>query len=228
MLPKVVLHNGVSVDGRMDWSTSEGDIGLYYELAAYWKADAMLSGSDTLFAAYSAEPMAEGEASNVEPPELHPLHVPLLVVVDSRGRLRNWQQIRREPYWRNAISLCSRSTPQSHLAYLQRWHVDYIVTGDDHVNLRSALEELNTRYGVKTVRVDSGGILNGVLLRAGLVDEVSVLIIPALVGGTSPRSIFTAPDLTSPDGVIPLKLIHVEQLRGDVVWLRYEVVKSGG
>jgi 2,5-diamino-6-(ribosylamino)-4(3H)-pyrimidinone 5'-phosphate reductase len=225
MLPKVVLHNGVTVDGRMDWSTSEGDMGLYYELAASWKTDAMLSGSDTLLAAYSAEPRSEDEASNVEPPELHPLHVPLLVV-DSRGRLRNWQRIRQEPYWRNAISLCSRSTPQSHLAYLQRWHVDYIVTGDDHVDLRSALEELNARYGVKTVRVDSGGVLNGVLLRAGLVDEVSVLISPALVGGTSPRSIFTAPDLASPDGVIPLRLIHVEQLRGDVVWLRYEVKKS--
>jgi 2,5-diamino-6-(ribosylamino)-4(3H)-pyrimidinone 5'-phosphate reductase len=226
MLPKVVLHNGVTVDGRMDWSTSEGDIGLYYELAAYWKADAMLSGSDTLLAAYSADQMPEHEANNVGPPELHPLHVPLLVVVDSRGRLRNWQRIRQEPYWRNAISLCSRATPQSHLAYLQRRHVGYIVTGDDHVDLRSALEELTVRYGVKTVRVDSGGILNGVLLRAGLVDEVSVLICPALVGGTSPRSIFTAPDLTLPDDVIPLKLIHLEQLRGDVVWLRYEVMKS--
>jgi riboflavin biosynthesis pyrimidine reductase len=51
------------------------------------------------------------------------------------------------------------------------------------------------------------------------------LISPALVGGTSPRSIFRAPNLTSPEAVIPLKLIHVEQLDGDTVWLRYEVSK---
>jgi 2,5-diamino-6-(ribosylamino)-4(3H)-pyrimidinone 5'-phosphate reductase len=225
MLPRVILHTSVNVDGRMDWFTHEGELGLYYELAARWQADAMLSGSNTMFAAYAAEPASEDEASGFEPPELHPLHVPLLVIVDSRGRLRNWRQIRREPYWRNAMSLCSRSTPPDHLTYLQKQHVDYIVTGDDHVDLRAALEELNARHGVKTVRVDSGGILNGVLLRAGVVDEVSVLICPALVGGLSPRSIFVAPDLTSPEGIIPLKLIHAEQLRGDVVWLCYEVVK---
>jgi 2,5-diamino-6-(ribosylamino)-4(3H)-pyrimidinone 5'-phosphate reductase len=56
--------------------------------------------------------------------------------------------------------------------------IDYIVAGDDHVDLRLTLEELNARYGVRIVRVDSGGTLNGVLLRAGLVDEVSALINP--------------------------------------------------
>jgi 2,5-diamino-6-(ribosylamino)-4(3H)-pyrimidinone 5'-phosphate reductase len=77
--------------------------------------------------------------------------------------------------------------------------------------------------GVQTVRVDSGGLLNGVLLRAGLVDEVNVLVAPCLVGGTTPRSMFSAPDLDTLEGVIPLRLTHVEQMRGDVVWLRYRL-----
>ena len=103
--------------------------------------------------------------------------------------------------------------------------MEFIVAGDDHVDLRAALEELNARCGVKVIRVDSGGILNGVLLRAGLVDEVSVIVDPCLTGGTTPRSMFVAPDLTSPEGVIRLKLLHVEAVREDTVWLRYEVVK---
>jgi riboflavin biosynthesis pyrimidine reductase len=57
------------------------------------------------------------------------------------------------------------------------------------------------------------------------VDEVSLLVNPALVGGTSPGSIFTAPDLASSEGIISLRLTHVERLRGDTVWLQYEVVK---
>jgi len=64
-----------------------------------------------------------------------------------------------------------------------------------------------------------------VLLRAGLVDEVSLLIHPSLVGGTSPKSMFHAPDLQSPDSVIPLRLSHLERLENDSVWLVYEVVK---
>ncbi len=89
--------------------------------------------------------------------------------------------------------------------------------------MRTALEELNERYGVLTVRVDSGGILNGVLLRAGLVTEVSILVHPALVGGTSQRSMFRAPDLASSRGVIPLALVSAETIGDGLVWLRYKV-----
>jgi 2,5-diamino-6-(ribosylamino)-4(3H)-pyrimidinone 5'-phosphate reductase len=101
------------------------------------------------------------------------------------------------------------------------------------VDLRVALEELNSRFGVKVVRVDAGGTLNGQLLRQGLVNEVSLLIYPSLVGGEKQSNIFRAPDLpaiaatanpqTGPEGVISLKLLHMGRLKGDVIWLRYEV-----
>jgi 2,5-diamino-6-(ribosylamino)-4(3H)-pyrimidinone 5'-phosphate reductase len=82
--------------------------------------------------------------------------------------------------------------------------------------------------------VDAGGTLNGLLLRQGLVNEVSVLIYPNLVGGETARSIFRAPDLPAvadadltsclgAEGMIPLRLMAAERLRGDVMWLRYEV-----
>ena len=171
MLPRVILHNGVSLDGRMDWGM--GDIGLYYELAARWEADAMLSGSNTMLAAYHEEEVSEEDGEAYEPPERGPDDPrPLLVIVDSRGRFRHWQRIRKEPYWRDVIALCSHSTPKPYLRYLQERHIEYILAGDDRVDLRGALEELSARYQVQIVRVDSGGILNGVLLRAGLVDEV--------------------------------------------------------
>ena len=61
--------------------------------------------------------------------------------------------------------------------------------------------------------------------RVILHNEVSVLINASLVGGATQRSMFRAPDLASPEGVIALRLTHVERLEDDVVWLRYEVVK---
>jgi len=223
MLPRVILHIGVSVDGRIDWG--QDDVGLYYELAARWNAEAMLSGSNTMLAAYAGQETPPEADLASGPKELHPLHVPFLVVVDSRGQIRNWPVVQREPYWREVVVLCSRATPPAYLDDLRECHLDTIVAGEERVDLRAALEELNARYGITKVRVDSGGILSGVLLRAGLVDEVSVLVGPYLVGGTSPRSMFVAPDLASPEGVIPLKLIAVEKMRGDIIWLRYEVVR---
>jgi 2,5-diamino-6-(ribosylamino)-4(3H)-pyrimidinone 5'-phosphate reductase len=222
MLPRVILHSAVSVDGRIDWFTP--NVGMYYELASRWNEDATLAGADTLLAAPDEVPEDDAQA---EPPAVDPEdRRPLLVVPDSKGRIRSWDYWRTQPYWRDAVVLCSHDTPQSYLDYLLSRKVDYIKTGRQHVDLQAALEELNIRYGVKTVRVDSGGTLNGALLRAGVVTDLSVMIHPALVGGTSARSLFRAPDLTSADGVLPLRLAHVEQMEGGIVWLQYEVVRQ--
>ena len=94
------------------------------------------------------------------------------------------------------------------------------------VDLKAALDELYERYDIRRVRVDSGGILNGVLLRQELVDEVSMLVYPELVGGASPRSLFVAPDLTDAGGVIKLRLLEASSLRDGFVWLRYEIVSG--
>lgn len=225
MLPRVILHSAVSVDGRIDWFTP--DLGQFYELAAAWEEDATLTGSDTVLASLTEAYEPEGEAAPL--PERKPGDSrPLLVVPDSRGRVRCWSFLRRQPYWRDAVVLCSKVTPRAYLEYLRERQVECIVAGEWRVDLKAALEELNARYGVKVVRVDSGGTLNGALLRAGLVDEVSLLIYPSLVGGTTPRSFFRAPDLDSGDGVIPVLLTGVEKLSGEVIRLRYRVAKRGG
>ncbi|MBN1921099.1 MAG: dihydrofolate reductase family protein, partial [Anaerolineae bacterium] len=126
-------------------------------------------------------------------------------------------------WWGEVTLLCSNATPLDYVAHVKSLGVDVIIAGDDHVDLRAALEEAHARYGIAVVRTDSGGILHGALLRAGLVDEVSVLLNPCLVGGASPRSTFFAPDLQSRDGVIPLQLLEVRTIEGDFIWLRYAV-----
>lgn len=209
-LPRVILHNTVSVDGRRDWFSP--DVGLFYELASHWKEDATLAGADTLLA--SGAETDDAALDSAEPPAgIIEDGRPLLVVPDSRGRIRMWRSLLDSSYWRGGIALCSRTTEERHRDYLARIGVDCIVSGDDHADLHFALELLAVRYGVKTVRVDSGGTLNGVLLRAGLVDEVSILIEPCLVGGLTPRSMFKAEDLASEDALIRLRLSAVEQPR---------------
>jgi 2,5-diamino-6-(ribosylamino)-4(3H)-pyrimidinone 5'-phosphate reductase len=223
--PRVIIFNGLSLDGRMDFGSDAVDMGLYYDLASRWNADAMLSGSGTMLAAEGSGPVNESDAYT-PPAEYHPLAVKRLVVADSRGRIRSWNSLRSQPFWREVTVLCSRATPHEYLEYLEHRNVPYIIAGTEQVDFAAALDELNTRYGVQSVRVDSGGILNGVLLRAGLVDEVSVLIDPCLVGGTSPRAWFVAPDLSSAEGITRLRLLHFEQVKENVVWLKYEVVRT--
>jgi len=57
MLPRVILHNTVSLDGRIDGFPI--DLCQYYELAATWKEDATLAGSDTFLSAAKEAPPEE-------------------------------------------------------------------------------------------------------------------------------------------------------------------------
>ena len=152
MLPRVVLFNEVSVDGRIDGFNV--DMGRYYRLAARWEADATLAGSNTLLNAYGPEESLEEDDAEFEPPSRDPEDSRLLLIIpDSRGRLRSWHRLRQEPYWRDVIALCSRSTPQGALEYLRARHVETIVAGAERVDLRAALEELNARHGLSLIHI---------------------------------------------------------------------------
>jgi 2,5-diamino-6-(ribosylamino)-4(3H)-pyrimidinone 5'-phosphate reductase len=214
----------MSVDGRVDGFTP--DIGQYYDAAAALEADCMLTGSDTILKAIETEGIAPDKEIPQEPPVVDPGDErPLLVIVDSKGRINVWQSLREAGYWRDVMALVSQSTPSKYIENLRKSSVPYILAGTDHVDFPEALEEMSRR-GIKKVRTDSGGILNGVLLRQGLVDEVSVLVQPALVGGTTPSSIYRAPDLAPGESPISLQIISSRRLRNGVVWLRYKVTND--
>ncbi len=219
MLPKVIIHNAVSLDGSIRLRSP--DLATYYGLASVWKEDATLAGSETILA-------GEKEAPPERPEDQRPWAVDpkderaLLVVPDSRGRIRFWHYLRKSGYWRDVVVLCSRSTPASYLEYLRERRIACIVAGERKVDLRAALETLRSDFGVRTVRVDSGGILNGLLLRQGLVSEVSLLLHPELAGGERPKTFFSGPPM--PGGRSRLRLFKMQKVKGGLAWLRYRVV----
>jgi 2,5-diamino-6-(ribosylamino)-4(3H)-pyrimidinone 5'-phosphate reductase len=181
-----------------------------------------LTGADTILKAAENAPPEEESAfwpSSHDPEDRRPI----LAIPNSRGLVRCWHYLKTWPDWRGFVALCSGSTPQDYLNYLKDRQIDCIVAGEDHVDLKVALAELFARYGVRVVRADSGGTLNGVLLKQGLVDEVSVLVCPAFAGKASSASIFRAPDSAGQDSAIVLELKNMEMLDGDVAWLRYLV-----
>ncbi|MFN2237329.1 MAG: dihydrofolate reductase family protein [Anaerolineales bacterium] len=224
MLPYISIHNEMSLDGRFDWMAD--DQGLYYETIDRFQVDAMLSGSYTMLEAQN------NMGNNTFKKEYMPAakdfsdERQLLVVVDSRGRIKDWSVLRNQPYWRDVVVLCSKATPRDHLEGLRAQNVETIIAGDYHVDLYKCLVALRAEYGVSRLRVDSGGILNGVLLRSGLVNEVVIILNPCLTGGKSARTFYVADDLVSRNGIIPLELKKVEELRDGYIWLQYEVIPA--
>ena len=224
--PFVTIHAMTSIDGRTDHFA--GDIGQFYEVAARIPHDAVLSGSATFAAAAVAEGVDLGQEDPT--PAHRPSRTtresdgrPLLVLVDGGGRLTRFAWLSTAPFWREVVVACSGVTPASHLERLDRLGVRRLTVGEDRVDLAGLLDRLASEEGIERVRVDSGGILNGALLRVGLVDEVSLMIGPYAVGGRTPASLFVADDLVG-RAVTAFRLAAVERLAGDIVWLRYAVV----
>lgn len=212
MRPKIILHIECSLDGRIDWL--KPDNFLYYRVIADWHIDGMISGSRTLQLAEMSE---EGD----KPKQSQQY----LVIVDSKGSIHHWEVIKKQAWWNETpIVLCSESTPTSYFYELQANNIHSIVSGKNKVDLNSALQALYHRFNIKTLRIDSGGILTGVMLRQHLVDEVSVVISPQLTGGKSPKSIYVAPDLQSLQGIVDLHLVQAKVWDEHFVHLYYQVI----
>lgn len=249
--PRVVMSVGASVDGKVALTREQilmqqpsGRLWAemappnadplqadFFELVRHhYGCTATLAGSGSLVAGNaepSPLPASEGDPVDLQvhylPPEVtdqpSPPHM-WFTVVDGRGRIR-WTE--KHPNWDVLVLVC-RSTPVDYLSYLRRERICYLMAGGDRVDLAAALAEMATRLGVRCVLADSGGGLAGALLRAGLIDELSLSIAPALVGGLGTPSVLDGTPLAVGERPTPLRLLSVHADAGGTVRLHYEVL----
>lgn len=220
MLPKVILFNSVSLDGAI--KDFQVDVALHYEVLAKIGLDALLAGSNTAktgIETFVAAVPPEEESDFQRPSDPNKDAV-WWVIPDSRGSLMGLLHVHRKSgYAKDVIVLVSKSTPKRYLDYLAARNYDYILAGEDHVDYKAALEELNSRFGISRVVVDSGGVLASVLLEQDLVDEIELLVAPELVGEKAVH-LFRRLNLT-----VKLELQRVETVRGNVL-IVYNVKKQ--
>jgi len=222
MLPKVVVHNSVSLDGAI--KGFDVDIGLHYQVAGEIGAELMLVGSDTAKNGIELfmKTVPKEQPSDFQKPQIKEGDERAYwAIADSRGKLEGLLHVYRQSgYGKDVLILASETTPKAYLEYLKARNYDYIVAGNDHVDYHKALEELNRRYGIETVATDTGGVLAGVLLEEGLVDEVKLLVFPEVVGE---KAITLFRSLKHP---VKLSLVDCKKIKDSQVLLTYKVQKK--
>jgi 2,5-diamino-6-(ribosylamino)-4(3H)-pyrimidinone 5'-phosphate reductase len=247
--PRVVVHAVASVDGRMTlapdvlllhgddrWQAVAGSSDDVYErLKLTYKPQVFLEGSGS-FVPNSAKPEPLPPTGG-EPQPLYqgflphhivhrPGHQGWFTVVDSRGRVR-WLYKEFEGWegW-HLLVLVAHHTPPEYLAYLQREKIPYLVAGEKRVDLHTALEKLESQLGITCVVSTAGGRLNGALLRAGLVEEISIEFFPAIIGGFETPALFDSPALKPDEWPTRLELISAQVQAEERVRLRYQVISE--
>jgi len=108
-----------------------------------------------------------------------------------------------------------------YLAYLRRVGVSYIFGGAASLDFALVLDKLARLFPIQTLLLEGGGHINGSLLKAGLLDELSLLHVPTIDGAAASATVFEQGD--APGQAPRLRLLEVQQRPHDVVWLRYAV-----
>ena len=223
MKPHVIVHMITSVDGRIRtsrWGPFEGR-GEYEKVHDRLEGDAWMCGRVTMSgyakgAPYPATDEALPRTDHVARRDASGYAVAL----DASGRL-SWG--------RNAIDadhlvvVLDESVPDAHLAGLRRDGVSYVFGGRGAIDFGRVLESLNRAFGIRRLLVEGGGRLNGSLLRAGAVDELSLLLAPAVDGLAGGAALFDADDPGPPPR---LTLLSSQPREGGVMWLRYRVERA--
>jgi 2,5-diamino-6-(ribosylamino)-4(3H)-pyrimidinone 5'-phosphate reductase len=146
------------------------------------------------------------------------------ILVDGRGRCRSGYKATEQPGG-HILHLVSSSASPEYLAFLRDERIPYLVGGQAHADLEGALRKLYALLGVRAMCLWGGGSLNGAMLRAGLVDEVHLILKPALIGGRQTPTLADCDDLTAEEVPTVLRLVSARPQEHGFLWLHYEVTR---
>lgn len=198
---RVICHMMTSLDGRIvteGWPLVPEGRREYEQIHGDYAPDGWSCGRVTV-----EQPFAQGTRSDAEIAREHrgPArddfrapgdHDNFAFAVDGRGKVA-WAT--NDLDGEHVVALLSERVSDDYLASLRKQGVSYILAAARDVGLGLALEKISSLFGVRTLMLEGGGSINGSMLRAGLIDEVSVLVTPVVDGRAD-----------------------------DVLWLRYRVM----
>ena len=125
----------------------------------------------------------------------------------------------------HVVAVLSERVSDEYLAFLRDRGVSYLLAGKRDVDLAVALEKIGASLGIRTLMLEGGGRINGGMLAAGLIDELSVLVSPVADGRIGTPALF---DIDAHQ-VTPCRLVleAVERRADNFLWLRYRVRAAG-
>lgn len=126
------------------------------------------------------------------------------------------------------VAVLGEHVPDTYLHELRLAGVSYLFAGSDGSDLPVAMERLAQDFGIRSILLEGGGLINGAFLKAGLINEVSLLVYPAVDGLAGVPSVFeyAGADDERPAADQSLRHLATETLSGGMVWLRYCVESS--
>lgn len=220
--PHIICHMMISIDGRIDCEMTAKISGVkeYYDSLKALNVQATVSGrvtaqlelaQDGEFVSKKEEIFGrEGFSKKCDSDNY-------CVVVDTKGSLL-WTHPKElnQPL----IVITTMSVKKDYLDYLDSERISWIAVGEKQIDLVHACEILAREFGIERMAIVGGGHINAGFLREGLLDEVSLVVGPAIDGRAGMTALFDGLDAQKEP--TPLKRETVNRYN-DVLHLLYKL-----
>lgn len=224
MRPYVICHAFISVDGRIKqtiWGYKDHHK-YFEEPAAKIKADAWLVGRITMQEFSSKRKYNLTHYKGDLPKKdfvAKQSSKTFAVVIDPSGKcFWDTNMVSTE----HVIEVLTEKVSTKYLEHLRFRNVSYVFGGKNELNLKLVLEKLNKLFGIKRVRIDGGGHVNGSFLKAGLIDELSLVVAPLADGTIGSLSVFDVEEGYGKRLATHFTLKSVKKIYKDFLWIRYK------
>ena len=229
--PYTICHILSALDGKitgpcMGMPEVSAVSGEYARIRDEYHADAWLYGTKTTkeFTDFQKPVLDEGKTDVPEGDFIAGAHESLYYVsIDTLGEIA-WSSGTFRKSGRpdaHVIEVLTEQTPAAYRGYLRRQGVSYIIAGKEELDCRTAVKKLYEFFGIKTMLICGGGMINWTFLQQGVVDEFSLLLAPVADGSPDTVSVFEQAPALSESVPVGFRLKKAEVLRGDGVRLLY-------
>lgn len=225
MQPHIIMHMASSIDGRIVTSRwpKDFDIGALYEgIHQQLKGDAWLIGPVSMaeFAVGEARPATSNERiARTTWKAPHAATGPYAIALDRHGKLHlNIDRANGDPL----LLVLTENVSDNYLAELRRDGISYLFAGEADIDLATAMQKLSQEFGISTLLLEGGGGINGAFLDAGLIDEISLLMMPFADGSRGTPALFDR----GASAPVVLALESSKLLARGVLHLRYRVDRA--
>lgn len=236
--PYIFCHMMTSLDGKIMgqyMETPEGEAAgdVFYHISfgknPYYKHQGWLSGrvtTDDNFTFYEKPDLDENAPTVPEGDFVAEKTDMYYVSVDPSGRL-GWKN-RTLTYvdtTAHVIEVLTEKAGNAYKAFLRKLEISYIIAGVDSLDYALAMSKLKNLFGIETLMLGGGGVLNWSFIQAGMCDEVSVVVAASADGSSKTPALFGVREGLSSDKAVGFELLGAEVKDGGSVWLRYKVKK---
>ncbi|MBE6509216.1 MAG: 2,5-diamino-6-(ribosylamino)-4(3H)-pyrimidinone 5'-phosphate reductase [Methanobrevibacter sp.] len=222
MKPYVILNAAMTLDGKIATATGSSNISGKKDLERVHEirkeCDGIMVGIGTV--------LADDPRLTVHKIDANPEDNPIRVVVDSKCRTPIDARITNSDA-KTIIAVANEYKDE--LKQSEKYEifksrgVKFFFSGDERVDLVALMSYLHEE-GIGKLMLEGGSTLNFSMIKAGLIDEISICVAPMVVGGANAKTFFDGDGFDTMDEAVKLELVDSFSLDKDLI-LKYNVLK---